>query len=329
MSALLSSDWRNALRDVITQAGELLRLLRLDPALLPAAQQASQLFPLRVPRAFVRRMRVGDIDDPLLRQVLPLGAETQLVDGFSIDPLGEAQANPVPGLLHKYTSRVLLTITGACGINCRYCFRRHFAYTDNNPSRAEWQAVIDYIAADSRIHEVIFSGGDPLVADDDYLLGLITRIAEIPHVDTLRIHSRMPIVIPERMTTALLQGLAQCGLHVVLVVHSNHSNEIDDTVAQMLQTVRASSITLLNQSVLLRGVNDDVQCLTNLSRALFDVGVLPYYLHILDKVQGAAHFDVPMSEAKLLWRQLQQRLPGYLLPRLVFEKAGEQSKTWI
>ncbi len=329
MLQLALSDWRQSLVNVVKQPQELWQLLQLDATWLPAALRAHTLFPLRVPRSFVARMRVGDLQDPLLRQVLPLDAEQERVAGFVRDPLNEQQTNVLPGLLHKYAGRVLLTVTGACGVHCRYCFRRHFPYAENQPSRQSWQAVLDYIAADPRIHEVIFSGGDPLVADDEYLLELIARVAAINSVSTLRIHSRMPIIIPERMTTDLLQGLARSRLQVVLVLHCNHANELDASVQHALHAARDSGITLLNQSVLLRGVNDTVHALRDLSEALFTAGVLPYYLHLLDKVQGAAHFDVEHAVAKQLWQELQYQLPGYLVPRLVHEQAGARAKTII
>lgn len=322
--------WQTALAEMITDPAELLQLLDLDPALLAPAQQTSKLFPLRVPRGFVARMERGNCHDPLLRQVLPLGAELKTSPGYVTDPLLEADANPIPGLLHKYPGRVLLTVVGNCAINCRYCFRRHFPYADNNPGKQGWRAILDYITADKNITEVILSGGDPLLANDKTLRELIDQLASLPQLKTLRIHTRLPIVIPERITPELLQILTQhIQLRNVLVTHTNHAQELDQSVTQALQKLRQANITLLNQAVLLRGINDTVESLLQLSERLFDDGVLPYYLHLLDKVQGAAHFAVSERKAKQLIKALSQRLPGYLVPKLVKEVGGELSKLKI
>ena len=322
-------NWRQILTNLITDPAELLSYLQIDQNYLPAAINASRSFPLRVPHGFVERMHKKDINDPLLRQVLPLAAEFDQVAGFSHDPLAEQAVNPQPGLLHKYHGRVLLMVTSACAINCRYCFRRHFPYAANNPSRKQWQAALDHIADDSSIREVILSGGEPLLADDDYLQELVQRIAAIPHVTTLRIHTRMPIVIPERVTSEMLSWLTTTRLQPVVVVHCNHAQEIDDNVRDSLLRLGKANVTVLNQSVFLRGVNDSVSALQSLSQTLFAAGVLPYYLHLLDKVQGAAHFDVTAESAKQIWKGLQASLPGYLVPRLVREQAGGVSKTVI
>ena len=298
-----ASRWQNELADLIRSPQELIALLELDPAQLPAALAASQDFALRVPRAFVERMRKGD--------------------------LGEADANPHPGLIHKYHGRVLLIVSGGCAINCRYCFRRHFPYADNNPGRARWQEALDYIAADPSITEVIYSGGDPLNAPDRQLAWLTERVAAIPHVKRLRVHSRLPIVLPNRIDDDCLDWLTGHGLHTTLVIHSNHPRELDDSVGAALGRLRRAGITLLNQAVLLRGINDQASTLAALSEGLFDRGVLPYYLHLLDPVAGAHHFDVPEAEARALMDHLRARLPGYLVPRLVREIAGEPNKTPI
>ncbi|UZJ43196.1 EF-P beta-lysylation protein EpmB [Marinimicrobium sp. C6131] len=321
--------WQNELADLIRSPGELIALLELDPTQLPAALAASQDFALRVPRAFVERMRKGDPDDPLLRQVLPLGEELQAAPGYSRDPLGEADANPHPGLIHKYQGRVLLIVSGGCAINCRYCFRRHFPYADNNPGRARWQEALDYIAADQSITEVIYSGGDPLNAPDRQLAWLTERVAAIPHIKRLRVHTRLPIVLPNRIDDDCLNWLTGHHLHTTLVIHSNHPREIDDSVGAALSRLRQAGITLLNQAVLLRGINDQAATLAALSERLFEWGVLPYYLHLLDPVAGAHHFDVPEHEALVLMDRLRARLPGYLVPRLVREIAGEPNKTPI
>lgn len=325
----MSLPWQTALTNAITDPSELLQLLELDLALLPAAQQAVKLFPLRVPRGFVARMNKGDVNDPLLKQVLPLGLELEETAGFSNDPLQEKSKNPVPGLLHKYQSRVLLTLTSACAINCRYCFRRYFSYSENNPGKAGWQKVVDYIAADPSINEVILSGGDPLVASDHYLAELIGKIETISHIKTLRIHSRLPIVLPERMTGEFINWLAGLRLQPVIVVHCNHPQELTAEVKQSLRALRQAGITVLNQAVLLRGINDSVEVLVGLSEELWSVGALPYYLHLLDRVQGIAHFEVDEENARQLMLAVMERLPGYLVPKLVREVAGMAMKAPI
>lgn len=321
--------WQNELADIIRSPEELFALLELDTAQLPAALAASRDFALRVPRAFAERMRKGDPDDPLLRQVLPLGEELQAAPGYSQDPLGEAAANPHPGLIHKYQGRVLLIVSGGCAINCRYCFRRHFPYADNNPGRARWQEALDYIAADQTITEVIYSGGDPLNTSDRQLAWLTERVAAIDHVRRLRVHTRLPVVLPNRIDDDCLAWLTGHRLQTTVVIHSNHPREIDASVGAALTRLRQSGITLLNQAVLLRDINDRVDTLADLSERLFEWGVLPYYLHLLDPVAGAHHFDVLDAEALKLLDGLRARLPGYLVPRLVREIAGEPNKTPI
>ncbi len=320
------SHWQTALSTAITDPKELLELLHLDLALLPAAQQAAKLFPLRVPRGFVARMQKRDVSDPLLRQVLPLHLEFDEIEGYEKDPLQENKVNPLPGLLHKFQGRVLLTVTGACAINCRYCFRREFPYQQNNPGTAGWEKVLAYIAADSAISEVILSGGDPLVAGDTFLAKLVEKLAAIAHVKILRIHSRLPIVLPERMTVEFLEWFTATRLQPVLVVHCNHPNEVDDNVLAALQKMRQQGVTLLNQAVLLKGVNDSVAILTQLSQKLFSAGVLPYYLHLLDKTRGTAHFDIDEASAGKLLAGMMAQLPGYLVPKLVREVPGAASK---
>jgi EF-P beta-lysylation protein EpmB len=323
----MSAHWQTLLQQGVRDPAELIRLLNLPHSL--HAEVSNNPFPLRVPRGFVQRMSAGDVNDPLLRQVLPITEEDQLTPGFITDPLQEAQYNPLPGLIHKYHGRVLLTVASACAINCRYCFRRHFPYAENRPQQADWREVLDYIAADTSITEVIFSGGDPLLADDAYLSNLINKLSAIAHVKLLRIHSRLPIVLPERITQGLITCLQQTRLQPVLVTHCNHPHEIDSQVKQALQRCQAANITLFNQAVLLKGVNDQVACLAALSQALFTCGVVPYYLHQLDKVQGAAHFHLPLSRAKSLHQQLSAQLPGYLVPKLVQEIPGNPAKTPI
>ena len=322
-----TSNWRKALSQAVRDPAELLELLALPPELLPAALQAAALFPLRVPRSFVARMEKGNPADPLLRQVLPLGEELIATDGFTVDPVGDQQAMVIPGLLHKYSGRVLLVTTAACGIHCRYCFRRHFPYQQANAAAMNWQPALDYIAADPSIHEVILSGGDPLSLSDQRLALLVAQLAAIPHLKRLRLHTRQVIVLPERVDAQLLRWLEECHLQTVIVVHANHPNEIDHAVATALQRLKASGASLLNQAVLLQGVNDEVSILAALSERLFEAQVLPYYLHQLDRVEGARHFEVSENRAKELLHELRTRLPGYLVPSLVREQAGKLSKT--
>jgi len=319
--------WQTALINAVTDPKELLEILALDSHWLEPAVAASKLFPLKVPREFITRMQKGDPYDPLLQQILPIGAEFAQIEHYTEDPLQEKNANPVPGLLHKYYGRVLLTITGACAINCRFCFRRHFPYAENNPGTAGWNQVFDYIAKDPSITEVLLSGGDPLAVSDGTLRHFIERLAAIPHVKRVRVHSRLPIVVPERITTELLEWMTATRLQTILVTHCNHPQEINGAVTAALR--RLTGIPLLNQSVLLKGINDQAAVLIALSESLFAAGVHPYYLHFKDKTQGTAHFEVPLEQAKALHRQMQQKLPGYLVPKLVVEEPGEPAKTSI
>lgn len=320
-------DWQEQMRNVVSTAGKLLAMLGLQPEDVGYSADACTDFPLRVPLAFVRRMRPGDPRDPLLLQVLPLSQELTQTSGFGPDPLGEiGAANPARGIIHKYHGRVLLIVSGGCAINCRYCFRRHFPYGQNQNSRREWHEALDYIREDTSLSEVILSGGDPLLANDDYLDELVTQIAAIGHVRRLRIHTRLPVVMPDRVKPGLVEAITRQNLQTIAVIHSNHANEIDTRVDAALARLSAGGITLLNQSVLLAGVNDNVPALTALSERLFVAGVLPYYLHLLDRVQGAAHFDVPEARARELLAGITATLPGYLVPKLVREEAGAPSK---
>ena len=322
----MQKTWQTLLKEVITDPAELLDQLQLSSSLLPAAQRVAQLFPLRVPRNFVARMQKANRYDPLLQQVLPLAIEESVKLGFDSDPLLEQSVNPLPGLLHKYQGRVLITLAGACAINCRYCFRRHFPYTENRAGGEAWQNILEYIQADNSINEIILSGGDPLLANDDYLQKSANDLATISHLKTLRVHSRLPIVLPERITPQLLKGLTSTRLQPIVVTHSNHANELDDSVKRAIENLRQRNITVLNQAVLLKGINDSIEALTHLSERLWECGILPYYLHLLDKVQGAAHFVVDEEKAKQLLIGLRSRLPGYLVPKCVYEQAGAQSK---
>ncbi|WP_110655613.1 EF-P beta-lysylation protein EpmB [Salinicola halimionae] len=322
-----TGDWQQQLRDVIRDPVALCRHLALDPAWILGARTGHELFPVRVPLAYLARMRRGDPEDPLLRQVLPLVAESDAVQGFVDDPLEERDHTPRPALIHKYPGRALLIASPTCAINCRYCFRRHFPYADNAPSMNEWEQTLDYLRDDDSIHEAILSGGDPLASPDRRLATLVKRLEAIPHLKRLRIHTRLPVVIPDRVNDALLDWLGGTRLQKVVVLHINHAQEIDEAVIAACERLKAAGVTLLNQSVLLRGVNDDVGALERLSERLFEAGILPYYLHVLDPVAGAAHFDVPDDEARQLMEALRQRLAGFLMPRLVREVPGEKSKT--
>ena len=318
--------WQNCLKEMTTSIPKLLEQLQLNSQQVNLSEEACQTFPLRVPQGFISRMIKGDPNDPLLRQVLPFTDELEKKTGFIKDPLQEAEVNPVPGLLHKYHGRVLLTLAPSCAINCRYCFRRHFPYEENNPGSLGWDSALAYIADDTSIEEVIYSGGEPLMQSDHALLNLNQKISKIPHVKRIRIHTRMPVVIPERITESFIQAFTETRLQTVLVIHSNHANEIDTPVTEAMERLKTANILLLNQSVLLKGVNDSEGALADLSLKLFDAGVLPYYLHLLDKVEGAAHFDVNEVRAKELVRLIGNKLPGYLVPKLVKETSGLGSK---
>ncbi|MCV6587417.1 MAG: EF-P beta-lysylation protein EpmB [Marinobacterium sp.] len=326
----LTDSWQQHLSHAISDPSELLQTLALPDNLLPAAQRAAAQFALRVPHPFVAKMKKGDLNDPLLKQVLPLDSELDQVPGFTTDPLAEMQSNPHDGLIHKYRGRVLLITTGACAINCRYCFRRHFPYQENRLGPQQWQAILDYIAADDSISEVLFSGGDPLATPDRRLKTMLEGLAAIPHLRRVRFHTRLPVVIPQRVTDSLIAALTQTRLRAVIVLHANHPNEIDSQLADALRPLQQAGVQVLNQAVLLRDINDDVATLKALSEKLFDLaGVLPYYLFVLDPVAGSAHFDISDTEAQTLVSALQQELPGYLLPRLAREIPGKPSKTLL
>lgn len=318
--------WRRELADGIRDVATLRRLLELPPEI---DQPADQGFPLLVPHAFVARMRRGDPRDPLLLQVLPSAAEGVEVPGFTADPVAESAALTAPGLVQKYAGRALMLVTGACAIHCRYCFRREFPYADAGATRGGVEAALDAIAADESIAEVILSGGDPLLADDGRLAEIVGRLEATRHVRRLRIHTRLPVVLPARITDGLVGLLGHTRLTVVVVIHANHAAELDAEVAAGLRRLAGARCLLLNQAVLLAGVNDTTTALRALSERLLDIGVVPYYLHQLDRVRGAAHFEVPETQALELHRRLRDSLPGYAVPRLVREVPGEPAKTWL
>ncbi|OMH38373.1 EF-P beta-lysylation protein EpmB [Motiliproteus sp. MSK22-1] len=318
--------WQHQLTNAITDPKEFFERLKLPSELLPPAILASKSFALRVPEPYLDRMEPGNIKDPLLLQVLPLLAETQPVPGYVIDPLGEESTNHQPGIIHKYHGRVLLIISGGCAINCRYCFRRHFPYSDNQLGTEEWQQALDYLNRDHSISEVILSGGDPLAANDKRLNKMFQDLGAIPHLKRLRIHTRLPVVIPQRVNSALIEAIGQSNLQTVIVTHINHPNEIDTELASAISKLKQAGVTLLNQSVLLKDINDHSDTLAMLSEKLFEIGLLPYYLHLLDPVAGASHFNVDENTARYLAGSLCDRLPGYLVPKLVREQAGATAK---
>ncbi|MCF0264092.1 EF-P beta-lysylation protein EpmB [Acinetobacter guillouiae] len=321
-------NWQSQLSDLITDPLELLEILELSKAqLLSGAILASGQFKLRVPRAFVRKMEVGNPLDPLLLQVLPHHLEMEEHEGFVTDPLDEEQANQIAGVLHKYKSRFLLTLTGACAVHCRYCFRRHFPYQENLPKNEDWLNIKGYLEAHPEINEVILSGGDPLTLSNRKLATWIERLESLSQIKILRIHSRVPIVIPERIDEELVSLLKNSRLRVILVVHSNHPAELDNLTCSKLSHLAKQNILVLNQAVLLKGVNDSAQTLVNLSQRLFEAQILPYYLHVLDKVKGAHHFDLGAEKIDQIYKDVLASLPGYLVPKLVREVAGENNKT--
>lgn len=320
-----SPDWRRAYRDAISDPHELLRLLKL-PQLAARLPPDCGNFGLRVPRGFAARMRTGDANDPLLRQVLPLDEEFRPVAGFTSDAVGDLPSRGARGLLHKYHGRVLLIATGSCAVHCRYCFRRHFPYAEEIAAADAWTDSITYLRAHPDVSEVILSGGDPLSLATAKLADLTHALRALPQIRRLRLHTRLPVVLPERIDGELLGWLGALPWPVVMVIHANHAQEIDASVSTVLSALRGVGVRLLNQSVLLRGVNDDADALAALSERLFECEVQPYYLHQLDRVAGAAHFEVPDATARTLAEALRARLPGYLVPRLVRESAGADSK---
>jgi EF-P beta-lysylation protein EpmB len=319
--------WQQLLGEAISRPEELLRELQLDPALpwLDAAQL--QNFTLRVPRGYVARMRKGDPQDPLFLQVWPQSLEARTTPGYQADVVGDLVKLKSGGVIHKYDGRALVISTGACAIHCRYCFRRHFPYGDNLASRDQWRETLRVIAEDPSIGEVILSGGDPLALSDDKLETFVAGLAGIPTVRRLRVHTRLPVVLPERVDERMLAWLRRSPLQKVVVIHANHPREFDESVSQACRRLHAIGVTVLNQSVLLKGINDSADILAALSEELFRSGVLPYYLHEMDRVLGAGHFEVEEGKSQTIMRELNARLPGYLVPRLVREVAGAPGKT--
>ena len=322
-------EWQKSLFEAIRDPVTLLKLLDLDHSKYRKQLSFDDQFRLLVPLSYVKKMKKGDWHDPLLKQVLPIVSEQQAVAGFVADPVGDLEAEIASGVLHKYQGRVLLVTTGACAVHCRYCFRQHFPYADSLANSKHWQTTLAKIQADSEIHEVILSGGDPLMLSDTRLQTMCESLAQIPHIKTLRFHTRVPLFLPERITAEFLSWLSALAVQKVMVIHANHANELDEVVGERLLALRDANFTVLNQSVLLKGVNDSLGALSDLSFRLFDYQVLPYYLHQLDRVQGAAHFEVERNKAIGLLDALKTVLPGYLVPKLVEEISGKRSKQAI
>jgi len=324
-----TSTWKEELRDAVTNVGDLLALVKVQPDDLDNPALAASPFPLRVPMSFIARMESGNPRDPLLLQVLPQQLEQREIPGFLADPLEETDYNPAPGVIHKYNGRALLITTPVCAVNCRYCFRRHFPYSENNPGKKQWQESLSYITRDETLSEVILSGGDPLATSDQHLAWLVGEIEHIPHIRRLRIHTRLPVVIPSRVDDALVNWLGKTHLQTVVVLHINHPREINGELAEAVARLRCTGAQILNQAVLLKGINDCPATLVELSEALFASGILPYYLHTLDKVTGAGHFAISDREAVALHEKMRENLPGYLVPQLVRDVPGKPSKVPI
>jgi EF-P beta-lysylation protein EpmB len=320
------NDWRVALKRAIRDPAELCQLLDLPLEWVVSAVDQGPEFPLFVPREFASRMRLGDPKDPLLLQVLPQLAENELVSGFTADPVGDQQAKLAPGLLQKYHGRALLVTTGACAIHCRYCFRRHFPYQESPPQWSVWEPALEQLAKRPDINEVILSGGDPLTLTDSTLSALVERIERIPHIERLRIHTRLPIVVPQRVSDELLGWIERTRLATIVVIHANHAQEFDPFVATAINRLRGAAQSLLNQAVLLRGINDSVESLVDLSNTLVNLGVMPYYLHLLDRAAGTHQFEVDETIGRELITAMRDQLPGYAVPRLARETAGKASK---
>ena len=322
-----TKDWQNSLATAIKSVAQLLEYVGIAQHPSALLDDNFNQFPLRVPHSYADKIKKGDINDPLLLQVLPTKDELECPPGYTLDPLAEQQASPAPGIIHKYHGRVLLVITGACAIHCRYCFRRHFPYQQHRMGKDEREQTLDYLRNNDSISEVIFSGGDPLAVNDRLLSQWIDSLSQISHIKRLRFHTRLPAVIPERITNELLASINQCRQQIVFVMHINHANEIDSDIAAAIRKLKDHDVTVLNQTVLLKGINDNSHTLADLSTMLFRAGALPYYLHILDKVAGGAHFDLAQNEAQYVYAKLTKLLPGYLVPKLVIEQAGHTAKT--
>lgn len=325
----LISDWQTELARSITDLSELLSRLQLSSDELPQLDTGKSHFSLRVTESYLQRIQPENPQDPLLLQILPTQQENLILPGYSQDPVGDLDASNIPGIIHKYTGRVLIIATGACGIHCRYCFRRHYPYQEFQFTPSRWSAMLDYIASRETVHEVILSGGDPFSLSDQRLFRILDDLDGLPNIKRVRFHTRMPVILPARVTPELVTYLAESRIQFVVVIHSNHAQELNDEVGKVLKVMSSADITLLNQSVLLKGINDDVSSLIHLSEQLIKYSVLPYYLHQLDPVQGAHHFQVEDKRAKELIKKLSSSLSGYLVPRLVKEIATKPAKVLL
>jgi EF-P beta-lysylation protein EpmB len=321
-------NWQKELARAFTTPESLLEYLGIAPETFMQHFPARRLFSMRVPRPFADLMVHGDWHDPLLQQVIPREQEFMSPVDFVTDPLNE-QNNQTPGILHKYLNRALLIVKGGCAVNCRYCFRRHFPYQENTVSKQQWLAVIEYIRRDTALDEIIFSGGDPLMAKDSHLAWLAEHISAIAHIKRIRIHTRLPVVIPQRIDTDFMQWFGALPQQKIMVLHINHAHEVSDALKQRCTALKRLGVTIFNQAVLLKGINDTPDKQIALNEAVFDAGILPYYLHMLDKVKGAAHFDVSDQDAVNIMAEIIKRQPGYLVPKLVREIAGQPGKTPI
>jgi EF-P beta-lysylation protein EpmB len=326
-SVAKNTSWHQSLADSIRDAGELVKRLQIEHQLTPDVIAAAKQFPVMVPKSYLQRMSVGDIHDPLLRQVLPVDDEMRIVAGFTSDAVEDSTFRTTPGLIRKYHGRALMIATGSCAVHCRYCFRRHYPYNQEPRRLDDWAPTFEALAEDSSISEVLLSGGDPLMLTDQRIDELLGRLEEIDHLQRIRFHTRLPIVLPDRVTKSLINRLLNSRLTPIFVVHANHSNEIVGDCSDALRRLVRSGVTVLNQAVFLKGVNDSVEALVNLSESLINLGVMPYYLHQLDRVAGTAHFEVEMNRGRELVREIRKQLPGYAVPRFVAEIPNEPHKT--
>lgn len=324
---LYTTNWQKKLTDAFSNPTDLLRYLEISPS--DISMQAHANFAMRIPKSYAACMEKGNLEDPLLKQVLPIQAEMTNPDNYQQDPVGDLSALIEGCIIHKYRRRVLLILTGGCAINCRFCFRRNFPYADVQLTKQKEITALHYIQSQPHINEVILSGGDPLLLSDHRLETLINQLSKISHVRRIRLHTRIPIVLPSRLTDTLISLFNDAPLPIIIVTHCNHANELSQHVVDTCLRLKQKNITLLNQSVLLKGINNQIETLQHLSEKLFSAGILPYYLHVLDKAKGTAHFDITQAEALTLHQQLQRELPGFLVPKLVREQAGEASKTLL
>jgi len=321
--------WQKALAEAYTRPEELFQYLELDEKQLPAAVESARQFPLRVPHSYAELMEKGNAHDPLLLQVLPQEEELIAHPGYTPDPVGDLTHQDLPGLLHKYQGRALIISSESCGVNCRFCFRRHFPYSHTSLNGLNQQPILDYLKRSDDIHEIILSGGDPLVLSDRKLQQFSLKLGQIKHLKRLRIHTRLPVVIPQRITSSLIEWLSNSLLKPILVLHINHPRELSPELKTALRSLHQEGIALFSQTVLLKGVNDHPDTLAELFENLFTEGVQPYYLHLLDRVQGAAHFDLPHATASTIYHTLRSLLPGYMIPKMVQEISGEDAKTLL